>query len=92
MEKNTSEKRTLIPRSVINVKGRIIYNESKRAWNTIKLNNDFMNEFHQLKNRREKFSYEMVFGRTQEEIKEIMKKMLKNKNLMPILMFLYKDE
>ena len=43
------------------------------------------------KEKRSKFSYEMIFGRTEAEMVEAIKKIIKDKNLMPILMFLYKD-
>jgi hypothetical protein len=41
--------------------------------------------------KRSKFSYEMIFGRTEAEMIEIIKKAAKEKVLMPIMMFLYKD-
>jgi hypothetical protein len=50
------------------------------------------NEFHQLKEKRSKFSYEMIFGRTEIEMVEAIKKIIKDKTLMPVLMFLYKDK
>ena len=79
------------PRKVINVKGRVLYSESNQAWNTIKLKSEFLNEFQQLKEKRSKFSYEMIFGRTEKEMVEAIKKIIKDKTLMPVLMFLYKD-
>ncbi len=33
----------------------------------------------------------MVFGRTEEEMIEAIKKIIRDKTLMPILMFLYKN-
>jgi len=81
----------LTPRTIINIKGKVHYSESNQAWNTIKLKTEFLNEFHQLKEKRSKFSYEMIFGRTEEEMVETIKKIVKDKALMPILMFLYKD-
>ena len=41
--------------------------------------------------KRSKFSYEMIFGRTEAEMVEAIKRIIKDRNLMPILMFLYKD-
>ncbi|MCA9487811.1 MAG: hypothetical protein KC516_02510 [Nanoarchaeota archaeon] len=91
MIKKAFEKRPLIPRKVISVKGKVHYSESNQAWNTIKLKSEFLNEFQQLKEKRSKFSYEMIFGRTEEEMIEAIKKIIREKNFMPILMFLYKD-
>jgi len=81
----------LTPRKVINIKGKVHYSESNQAWNTIKLKTEFLNEFHQLKEKRSKFSYEMIFGRTETEMIEAIKKIIKDKTLMPVLMFLYRD-
>ncbi len=85
------QSKPLVPRKIINVKGKIHYSESGQAWNTIKLKTEFLNEFQQLKEKRSKFSYEMIFGRTDEEMVEAVKKVIGDKTLMPILMFLYKE-
>ncbi len=90
MVKTSEGKEPIQPRRIINVKGRVHYSESNQAWNIIKLKSEFLNEFQQLKEKRSKFSYEMVFGRTEEELKKIME-LLKDRTLTPILMFLYKD-
>jgi hypothetical protein len=34
----------------------------------------------------------MIFGRTEKEMVEAIKKIIKDKTLMPVLMFLYKDK
>lgn len=41
---------------------------------------------------RSKFSYEMLFGRNEDEMVEAIKKIILDKTLMPVLMFLYKDK
>ena len=86
------EKRPLIPRKVISVKGKVHYSESNQAWNTIKLKSEFLNEFQRLKEKRSKFSYEMIFSRTEEETNNEIKKIMKDKKLIPILMFLYEEK
>jgi len=57
----------------------------------LRLKKEIINEFPALKENRYKFSYEMVFGRSEEEIIEVIKKMIRDKNFIPILMFLHKD-
>ena len=84
-------KKPLVPRNVISVEGKVHYSESNQAWNVIKLKNEFLNEFKQLKEKRSKFSYEMVFGRNEEAMIEALKDIIRDKKLMPILMFLYKE-
>lgn len=91
MAKTPQDRQPLSSRKIINVTGKVHYSKSDQAWNTIKLKTEFLNEFHQLKEKRSKFSYEMIFGRTEEEMVEAIKNIVKDKTLMPILMFLYKD-
>ncbi len=82
----------LNPRKVINVKGKVHYSESNQAWNLIKLKSEFINEFPQLMEKRSQFSYEMVFGRTEEEMVDALKQIIREGKIMPILMFLYKEK
>lgn len=84
-------KSPLTPRQVITVEGKVHYSESSQAWSTIKLKNEFLNEFNQLKEKRSKFSYELVFSRTEEEMVDLLKKAMKEGKIRPVLMFLYKD-
>jgi len=74
---------------VVNITGKIHYSESNQAWNIIKLKQEFLNEFNQLKEKRSKFSYELVFSRS---VEELLKSLKENKNAIPVLMFLYKEE
>jgi len=92
MQKTSKEKKPLAPRKVVSVEGKVHYSESNQAWNIIKLKSEFLNEFKQLKEKRSQFSYEMLFGRNEEEMVEALKRIMDNKKLMPILMFLYREE
>jgi len=49
-------KRTLIPRTLIDIEGKLIYNEGFQAWNTIRLKKEIFSEFPELKEKRSKFS------------------------------------
>lgn len=83
-------KNTLIPRTKINSEGKIAYSESFQAWNTIRLKKELFEEFPQLKEKRSKFSYQLIFCRNYEELAEKIKKLNKN-SVMPMLMWLYKE-
>jgi len=85
------EKKTLLPRSLVEQAGKLIYNESQQAWSLIILKKDFLNEFPQLKEKRSSFSYKLVFHRAGEELEKTVKKLRKEENI-PILMFLYREE
>jgi len=88
---NPKNRQPLIPRKIISISGKVHYSESNQAWNMIKFKTEFLNEFQQLKEKRGKFSYEMILGRTENEMIAAIKKIVKNRTLMPVLMFLYKD-
>jgi hypothetical protein len=92
MKTEYPQKKQILPRQVVKISGKVHYSESNQAWNIIKLKKEFINEFYQLKKKRSKFSYEMVFGRTEEEMIEAIKKIINEKNSMPVLMFLYEEK
>ncbi|MFA5259260.1 MAG: hypothetical protein WC402_04255 [Candidatus Pacearchaeota archaeon] len=85
------ERKPLIPKTIINIDGKICYNENNRAWNTIRLKNEILNEFTKLKEKRSSFSYQMIYHRSSEELEKTLKRMKMNKEVLPILMFLYED-
>jgi len=85
------DKRTLIPRTIIDVEGKLAYNEGFQAWNTIRLKKELFNEFPELKEKRSKFSYKMIYFRTYEELEKVIKK-LKKSEIMPVLMWLFKED
>jgi len=91
MKNSLKGKKPLKPRKVVKVEGKIHYSESNQSWNIIKLKTEFLNEFRQLREKSSKFSYELIFGRNEKEMIEALKGTMKNKHLMPILMFLYRD-
>jgi len=85
-------KQALIPkRETLSVDGKMSYAEGNRAWNIIRLKQNILIEFPQLKLRREKFSYKMVMYRTYEELKKAIEEMEKNGEQIPILFSLYKE-
>jgi len=85
------EKRPLSPRKIINVKGKLHYNESRQAWSNLLLKNELINEFPALKEKRSAFSYELMFCRTIEDLNKLIKKYAKNDEIVPLMLFLYKE-
>ncbi|MCH7850926.1 MAG: hypothetical protein IH845_04760 [Nanoarchaeota archaeon] len=82
----------LTPRSKINSEGKIAYSESFQAWNTIKLKKEIFSEFPQLKEKRSKFSYKLIYHRDPKELEEAIRAIIKRKEeVMPILLFMYKE-
>ena len=86
------ETKVLQPRRTpLNIKGRISYRECDQAWNLIKLKRELLNEFADLKEKRSRFSYQMMFYRTCEELEAYVKKIKKDGSALPILLFLEKE-
>ena len=86
------ETKVLQPRRTpLNIKGRISYRETDQAWNLIKLRREILNEFADLKEKRSKFLYQMIFYRTYAELEAYVKKIKKNESALPILLFLEKE-
>lgn len=85
-------KKTLAPRKVVDSQGKLAYSESSQAWNILKLKKELFAEFPELKEKRSTFSYSMIYYRTLEELEMEFRKLKKeNGEIMPILLFLYKE-
>ena len=53
---------------------------------------ELFNEFPQLKEKRSKFSYQLIYHRDPKELEKAIKKLIKeNPNFIPMLMYLYKE-
>lgn len=88
----TQNKNTLAPRTKINSEGKIYYSESFQAWNTLKLKKELFSEFPQLKEKRSKFSYELIYHRDSKEFEKAIKKMIKDGlKVMPLLLRIFKE-
>lgn len=78
-------------KNTLDIKGKLSYGVSNRAWNTIKFKKEFLQEFKILKERRAAFSYQILFYRTYEELEKSVRRMKRNKEALPILLFLQKE-
>jgi len=83
------KKKRLIPRKVVDSEGKVAYSESSQAWNVIKLKKELFSEFPELKEKRSKFSYELIYHRDFKELEKTINR-LDRRSVLPILMFLYK--
>ncbi|MCD4771678.1 hypothetical protein K8R30_04680 [archaeon] len=87
------KKTTLTPRTKINSEGKIFYSESAQAWNILKFKKELFSEFPQLKEKRSKFSYKLTYYRNSEELEKEIGVLAKKRNqVMPVLLFLYKED
>lgn len=82
----------LTPRKKIDSEGKIAYSESFQAWNTLRLKKEMFSEFPQLKEKRSKFSYKLVYHRDPKQLIKDIKKLIKTgQEIMPMLLFLYRE-
>ena len=92
MVNTTQSKKSLVPRTKINSEGKVYYNESFQAWNTLKLKKELFAEFPQLMEKRSKFSYKLAYHRDPEKLLEEIKNLVKAGQAIPLLIWLFKDK
>jgi hypothetical protein len=85
------ERKTLSPRKVLEVEGKIAYGEGFQSWNVIRLKKEFIDEFPQLKEKRSAFAYKLKYFRDLKELEKSIKNLNNNEGA-PVLMWLYKEK
>jgi len=85
------KKQTLTPTKIVEIDGSLYYEEKLGAWSIMRLKADLIHEFNQLKEKRSKIGYRLVFYRNYEEFEKQMKKIVKEKGVLPVLMFFEKE-
>jgi len=86
------ERKTLVPKTYIDISGKLSYSEHIRAWNTIRFKAELLKEFYQLKNRQSSFGYKMIYFRTFEDLENMIRKAKRNKEGLPVLMWMYEEK
>ncbi|MFH1710708.1 MAG: hypothetical protein ABH840_00180 [Nanoarchaeota archaeon] len=77
---------------VLSTSRKVAYSESFQSWNTLKLKKELFSEFPQLKEKRSKLSYKLIYHRDPKELEKTIKEMIKGgREIRQMLMFLYKD-
>jgi len=72
--------------------GKMFYDNSMRAWNTFRLKNDMLKEFKALKEKQSKFSYKLVFYQEYGQLEKAFRKLKRNKEPLPVLMWFVKEK
>ncbi len=91
-DSHTMEKQLLRPsKEEINVQGRMFYDSSIRAWNTLRLKTEMLREFKSLKDRSSKFSYKLSFYEDYLTFEKALRKMKKANLPLPVLMWFVKE-
>jgi hypothetical protein len=79
-------------RDKIEVKGKISYQESNHTWSLLNLRKGIIDEFPQLKERISSFGYKMIFYHEYNELERFIRKIKKENEAVPILMWLVKEK
>lgn len=72
--------------------GRVSYGETAKAWNTIRLQKEIAKEFPALLNRSARVSFRLEYVRNLEGLKAKIKEIEKEKQGIPLLLYLFLDE
>lgn len=87
------ETQTLRPiNSTIQIKGKIFYSQGDQAWNTLRFRKEIINEFQQLKEKRANFSYKMILHQDYADLEKAIRKLKRDKEALPILLFLCREK
>ncbi len=86
------ERKAITPKNLIEIEGKMAYTESIGAWNVLRFKMDLINEFQKLKEKRSKFSYQIIYHRNFDDLEKMIRKLKRNKDTLPFLMFLYEDK
>lgn len=75
----------------LEMEGKMSYAESQRAWGTIRLKSEIFKEFKQLKKRKEKFGYKLMFCRKFDQLEKEIKRIKKEIGVPPLLVWFVKE-
>ena len=75
----------------LEMEGKMSYAESQRAWGTIRLKSEIFKEFRQLKRRKDKFGYKLMFCRKFDQLEKELKKIKKKIGVPPLLVWFVKE-
>ena len=90
-KKMNLSKKPLVPRKIVNVQGKLHYNESSQAWNKLKFKKELLNEFPQLKQKMSHFVYEMQYFRDPKDFEELLLRLKKGVVGLPVLMWIWEE-
>jgi len=79
-------------KETVNLKGKLSYNEGIHSWSIIRFKKELTNEFTQLKEKRSKFTYNLIFYQDYDELETAIKKLKRNKEAIPMLLWFMKEK
>lgn len=77
---------------ILEINGKLFYNEGSQAWTILRLKKDLLYKFPQLKDKRSSFGYKMIMHESIDDLKAMVKDLEKNGGKIPLLLFFCKEE
>jgi len=74
-------------KEVLDINGSVSYSMSSRAWNTLRIKKELLEEFPLLRERREKIDYKMVLYRDPVDLFLAAEKIMDAEDALPILLY-----
>lgn len=78
-------------KETIRVEGKISYEISRQSWDMIRLKKEIINEFPELREKRSRFSYQLIFYRDYKGLEKAIRKMKREGAPLPMFLFLKKE-
>lgn len=79
-------------RNKLEINGKLSYLESTHSWSLMNLRKPIIEEFPQLKERVSAFGYKMLFYREYDQLEKLIRKMKRDGEALPILVWLVKEK
>ena len=79
-------------RNKLEIKGKLSYIESTHSWSLMALRKPVIEEFPQLKERSSTFGYKMTFYHEYEQLEKLIRKIKRDGEALPILVWLVKEK
>ena len=79
-------------RDKLEIKGKLSYFESTHSWSCLNLKKAILEEFPQLRERVSAFGYKMVMFHEYDRLEKSIRKLKKEREVLPILFWLIKEK
>lgn len=76
----------------IKINGKVSYWDAQRAWSIIRIKQEILNEFPQLKDKSCPVGYQLRFYREFEELEKALKEIKKTSGVPPVMFWFFKDK
>lgn len=87
MDRKVKEIALWLRKGIVEVKGKVYYDEGAQSWSLIRLRKELIQQLPKLKEKRSRFSYKMVHYFTYEELLKAIMEMKQKGEPLPVLLY-----